>query len=110
MESEDKGWMKDGRRKARRREEEVRIKDGRKEEEVRMKDGGRKEAAYSRKQNEEADSDVLVGTIVRRMSSQNFFVIKKNFSRSVDNYSLKILGKRRNIKHPAIDSVIETHF
>ncbi len=62
--------------KDRRKEEEVGIKDRRKEEEVRMKDGGRRKP---RIQNQEADSDVLVGSIVRRMSSQNFFVIKKTF-------------------------------
>ncbi len=89
----------------------MKIKDGRKEEEVRD-EGWRKEDGRRkpRKPNEEADSDVLVGSIVRRMSSQNFFIIIKLFQECIDNYSLKILGKRRNIKHLAIDSVIETHF
>jgi hypothetical protein len=52
------------------------MKDRRKEEGVSAKDGGRRKP---RKPNEEADSDVLVGSIMRRMSSQDFFCHGKTF-------------------------------
>ncbi len=45
-----------------------------------MKDGGRRTGRRkARKENEEADSDVLVGSIVRRTSRQYFFIIGKLF-------------------------------
>jgi hypothetical protein len=126
----DTGWRKECRRKAGWREDEVKIKDGRKEVEVRMKNGeGSDNKGWKKGGGSEGwkmeEGGLEEGRLERKMRKQtvmywlaalwgeragSIFLSLENFSMSVDNYSSKILGKRRNIKHLAIDSVIETHF